>query len=205
MDSANAAIPSHPLEAASVVPIAELCPDLPDPASKAVGGVVTITWPYNKVQGTFAFSLAEPDFRLRRNKGQVRIEFTGRAAKAVGDSGLASNDVVLLSLAGVAWEAEATNKRRSLPGADVGWRLIYSETLSLSIKRAESNEIDLIVVDEHSNQHQTALDSIPIPPLAATEPASPPVPLSPVRTTSPLREPRNKRFNDSEFASPARL
>ncbi|KAI0910714.1 hypothetical protein F4823DRAFT_637579 [Ustulina deusta] len=203
MDSTNTVAPTHLLEAARVISIAELCPDLPDPCSKAVGGVVTITWPYNKVKGTFAFNLAEPDFRLRRNKGQVRIDFTGRAAKAVGDSGLGGNDAVLLSLEGAAWEAEAVDRRRSLPGADIGWRLVFSDSLSLQIKRAETNETDLVIVNVRPNEHETAPDLTPIQPLAMTKSPSPPAPLSPIRRISTAQEINTKKLNDSEFASPA--
>lgn len=204
MDSANIAATSQSLESAKVIPIAELHPDLPDLSTKAVGGVVTITWPYNKVEGTFAFSLAEPISRLRRKKGQVRIDFTGRAAKAVGERGLGGNDEVLLSLAGAAWEAEAVNKRRSLPGADVGWRLIYSDTLSFRIKRAETSEIEFIVVTESSSQRDTTPDPTLHDPVTTTRSPSPPVSISPP-VTLPARETRTKRFNDGEFASPAFL
>ncbi|TGJ83881.1 hypothetical protein E0Z10_g4891 [Xylaria hypoxylon] len=203
MDPANTVTPSHLLETARVIPIAELCPDLVEPNAKAVGGVVTVTWPYNKVKGTFAFNLAEPDFRLRRNKGQVRIDFTGRAAKAVGDCGLGGNDEVLLSLNGAAWEAEAINKRQSLTGADLGWRLVFSESLTLRIKRAETNETDLVAVNEQPDEHETAADSTPIQPLAVAKSPSPPAPPSPTHLTSPVRKINTKKFGDSEFASPA--
>ncbi|KAI0201080.1 hypothetical protein F4808DRAFT_138331 [Astrocystis sublimbata] len=203
MDSTDAATPSHPFEPATRVPIAELRPDLPDPATTAVGGVVTITWPYNKVNGTFAFSLAEPDFRRRRHKGQVRIEFTGRAARTVGDSGLGSNDEVLLSLAGAAWEIEVANKRRSLPGAELGWKLIFSERLLLKITRAETGETDIIVVDEQPNHHDETPESSLAQPLAVVPTVLPPTPLSPVHIASPPRERSRKRSPDAEFASPA--
>ncbi|KAI0413475.1 hypothetical protein F5X98DRAFT_351980 [Xylaria grammica] len=202
MNPTNTVTPSHLLETARVIPIAELCPDLPEPNAKAVGGVVTITWPYNKVKGTFAFNLAEPDFRLRRNRGQVRIDFTGRAAKAVGDCGLGGNDEVRLSLKGAAWEAEAVNKRRSLPGADVGWRLVFSNNLVLEIKRAETNETDLVIVDEQPDEPETAPTSTPVQPLATTRSPSPSAPLSPARLTQP-REMNTNKFGDNEFASPA--
>ncbi|KAI1122125.1 hypothetical protein F5Y10DRAFT_254773 [Nemania abortiva] len=202
----NAAValpPSHSLEAANAIPIAELCPDVADPASKAVGGVVTITWPYNKVKGTFAFTLAEPDFRLRRNKGQVRVDFTGRAATAVGDCGLGSNDEVLISLAGAAWEAESTNKRRSLPGAEIGWKLVFSETVLLRVKRADTSEIDFVVVNEQPHKDETTLYSTQAQSLDTTKSLSSPAPPSPIHIESPVREINTKRLHDGEFASPA--
>ncbi|KAI1171824.1 hypothetical protein F4777DRAFT_590960 [Nemania sp. FL0916] len=191
-------------KAAETVPIAELYPDIANPDTKAVGGVVTITWPYNKVKGSFAFTLAEPDFRLRRNKGQVRVDFTGRAAKTAGDCGLGSNDEVLLSLAGAAWEAEAAaDRRRSLPGADLGWRLVFSDKLILRIKRAETNAVDLVIVDQQPNEEETAPDPSSFETRAATKSPSPPAVLSPIRITSPVRTIPTKGLDDGEFASPA--
>jgi hypothetical protein len=204
MDSSDALSPLYSLEEARVTPIAELCPDLPDPRTKAVRGVVTITWPYNSVNGTFAFNLAEPDFRLRRNKGQVRIDFTGSAAKAAGGCGLTSNDEVLLSLEGAVWEAVGASRRESLPGADLGWRLIFSEKLSLQILQAETRNTIVVAVDEQTPKDlETARNSTSIQPLTATKPLSPPAPFSPVRITSPVREERARKLDDGEFASPA--
>ncbi|KAI0552247.1 hypothetical protein F4679DRAFT_104187 [Xylaria curta] len=210
MDSTDAsAPPPQSLERARVVPIAELRPDLPNPTATAVGGVVTITWPYDKVKGTFAFTLAEPDFRLRRNKGQVRISFTGRAAEVVGGYGLGSHDEVLLSLAGAAWETEVSDRRRSLPGADLGWKLLFSDCLLLRVKRADTGETDLLLVDDDeqqpSQQPETAPDPSSVQPPTIT--TGPPPPLSPLQPASsatlPVREIRRKRLNDGEFASPA--
>ncbi|KAI1272791.1 hypothetical protein F5Y07DRAFT_378817 [Xylaria sp. FL0933] len=203
MDSGDTINPTYLLDAARIIPIAELCPDLPEPSTKAVGGVVTITWPYNKVKGTFAFNLAEPDFRLRRNKGQVRVEFTDRAARAVGDCGLGGNDEVLLSLEGATWEAEAVDRRRSLPGADIGWRLVFSERVSLKIKRAETNETDLVIVRDRPNEPEAVPDSAPTQPLAITKSPSPSAPVSPIHRTSVEQEIQASNFNDDEFASPA--
>ncbi|KAJ3552989.1 hypothetical protein NPX13_g10987 [Xylaria arbuscula] len=219
MDSANTISPTHLLETAQILPIADLSPDLSDPSTKAVGGVVTITWPYNKVKGTFAFNLAEPDFRLRRKKGQVRIEFRERAAKAVGDCGIGGNDEILLSLGGAAWEAEEVDRRRGLPGADLGWRLVFSQSLILKIKRAESSETDVVIVDErpsdlpsalrndpadeHTDEHRIPLSLDPVQSTAVLRSPSPAVPLSPIHHTPLTQKPNANTFNDSEFASPA--
>ncbi|KAI0977088.1 hypothetical protein F4678DRAFT_411752 [Xylaria arbuscula] len=203
MDSKHTMIPTRLLDAARIIPIAELSPDHADPSTQAIGGVVTITWPYNKVKGTFAFTLAEPDFRLRRNKGQVRIDFTGRAAKAVGDSGLGGNDEVLLSLEGATWEAEAIDRRRSLPGADIGWKLVFSERVSLKIKRAETNETDIVIVDDRASEREPTSDLKPPEPIDITKSPSPLAPLSPMDRTTPTREVKTTKPNDNEFASPA--
>ncbi|KAI3321810.1 hypothetical protein HD806DRAFT_502012 [Xylariaceae sp. AK1471] len=204
MDSLNALTPLYSPAEARVTPIAELCPDLPDPRTKAVRGVVTITWPYNSVKGTFAFNLAEPDFRLRRNKGQVRIDFTGRAAKATGGCGLGSNDEVLLSLEGAAWEAAEANKRQSLPGADLGWRLVFSEKLSLKILRAETGDTVVVTVDEQTpSERETVPNPTSTQPFTVTKSPSSPTPLSPIHITSPFREIRARKLDDGELTSPA--
>ncbi|KAI1305751.1 hypothetical protein F5Y03DRAFT_151107 [Xylaria venustula] len=203
MDSKHTMNPTRLLDVARVIPIAELSPGHADLSSQAIGGVVTITWPYNKVKGTFAFTLAEPDFRLRRNKGQVRIDFTGRAAKAVGDSRLGGSDEVLLSLEGATWEAEVIDRRRSLPGVDIGWKLVFSERVSLKIKRAETNETDIVIVDERASEREPTSDLNPPGPLDIAKSPSPLAPLSPIDRTTPAPEVKTTKANDNEFASPA--
>lgn len=121
------------LEIARTTPICDLSPEIPDPASRAVRGIVTITWPYNSVKNSFAFILAEPDFRLRRNRGQVRVNFTGPAARALGECGLGGSDEIYLSLDGAEWEPEEVKKRQSLPGAGIEWQLRFSNKLLLQV------------------------------------------------------------------------
>lgn len=138
MDTGNRLDPLQRLEAANKTPIADLNPELVDPASRAVRGVVTITWPYSLVKNTFAFILAEPDYRLRRSKGQVRINLSGPAAKAAGESGLSSSDEVLVSLDGAEWEPEQTKKRQSLPNAGLDWQLKFSDKLLLQVMNSKT-------------------------------------------------------------------
>lgn len=96
--------PASPsLETATVTPIAELGPHLTNTATRATKGVVTIVWPYSTVTKSLSFVLAEPDFRLRREKGQVRVTFSGPCAKAVAEASIGGGDEVLLSLDGVEW------------------------------------------------------------------------------------------------------
>ncbi|KAI1466430.1 uncharacterized protein F4812DRAFT_434049 [Daldinia caldariorum] len=147
MDTTNASNTLHRLDTANKIAIADLNPEISDPASRAVRGVVTITWPYNSVKGTFAFILAEPDYRLRRNKGQVRVNLNGASAKAAGESGLSSGDEVLLSLDGAEWELEQVKKRQSLPGAGIDWQLQFSDKFLAQVTLIEAGESRLINVD----------------------------------------------------------
>lgn len=116
----------------SATPIAQLNPDLPDQASRAVRGEVTITWPYNSVTKKLAFLIAEPDVRLRRAKGQIRIELQGPAAKAASESGLGAGDELLFSLAGAEWSKDASPGR--IPGARVEWQLQFNQKLALEVR-----------------------------------------------------------------------
>ncbi|KAM0591458.1 hypothetical protein ACHAP6_002238 [Verticillium nonalfalfae] len=74
--------------------IAELNPELQDAPKRVIRGEITVFWPYSPLRDVIAFILAEPDFRLRRDRGTVRIEFTGASAKAVADLGLGGGDEV---------------------------------------------------------------------------------------------------------------
>ena len=125
-------LPSQ-LQTAKQTSISDLSPDLQGLPTRAVRGVVTITWPYSSVKNSFSFILAEPDFRLRRNKGQVRVNFTGPAAESLRDCGLGGNDAIYLSLDGAEWEPEETTKHQSLPGAGIDWQLRFHSKLKLQV------------------------------------------------------------------------
>ncbi len=113
-------------------PIALLGPDLPDPTWRVVRGEVTITWPYNSVTKTLAFLLAEPDVRLRRAKGQIRIVLQGPSATAAAESGLGAGDELLLGLAGAQFSKDVSPGR--IPGARVDWQLQFDQKLALQVR-----------------------------------------------------------------------
>lgn len=119
------------LESAAHIPIAQLTPLLTAPASRSIKAIVTLTWPYSSATGSVAFLLSEPDFRLRRTRGQVRVQFAGSSAKRVAKSGIASGDEVILSLDGVEW-IEDDNKV-STPGRGVEFELRFTERLLLQV------------------------------------------------------------------------
>ena len=120
------------LASLSGIPIAQLNPDLPNQAARAVRGEVTITWPYNSVTKKLAFLIAEPDVRLRRAKGQIRIELQGPSAKTASESGLGAGDELLFSLDGAEWSKDASPGR--IPGARVEWQLQFNQKLALQVR-----------------------------------------------------------------------
>ncbi|KAK3325847.1 hypothetical protein B0H66DRAFT_141007 [Apodospora peruviana] len=156
------------LASRDATPIAQLNPDLPNQAERVVCGEVTITWPYNSVAKTSAFLIAEPDIRLRRAKGQVRIELHGASAKTIAECGLGAGDEVLFSLDGVEWAKDSSPGR--VPGARLEWQLKFDKKLSLQVKLSDSSEPKHIDIDH---------------PTTATEPV---VELAPPRQSSPVEE-----------------
>ena len=115
------------LQTSAHIPIAQLTPLLAAPASRSIKAVVTLTWPYSSAKGSVAFLLSEPDFRLRRTRGQVRVQFSGSSAKEIARSGIASGDHVILSLDGVEYDENTV----VMPGRGVEFELKFAERLLL--------------------------------------------------------------------------
>ncbi|KAI0848673.1 hypothetical protein F5Y00DRAFT_238220 [Daldinia vernicosa] len=199
MDTTNASNPLQQLGVANRVAIADLSPEIQDSASRAVRGVVTITWPYNSVKGTFAFILAEPDYRLRRSKGQVRINLNGASAKAAGESGLSSGDEVLVSLDGAEWEPEQTKKRQSLPGAGIDWQLKFSDKLMLQVTLTETGETKLVNVDRPPPAEPQPRAETPPTEISHEED----LPAQMLETFTPPSKTYIAKLKDGEFESPA--
>ena len=129
-DQPNAGPPAPHLEDATLTPIADLGPHLSDTATRSTRGVITIVWPYSIVTKSLSFILAEPDFRLRRQRGQVRVTFVGPCAKAVADASLGGGDEVLLGLDGVEWtEGDAPGA----PGTTLEWQARFSSRALLRV------------------------------------------------------------------------
>ena len=123
--------PGAALDSATHIPIAELSPNLEAPASRSVKARVTLTWPFSSATGVVAFLLAEPDFRLRRSRGQVRVQFAGPCARRVAKSHISSGDEVCLSLDGVEWVQDAD--QASTPGRGVEFELRFTDRVLLKV------------------------------------------------------------------------
>ncbi|WYZ38598.1 hypothetical protein EsH8_III_000512 [Colletotrichum jinshuiense] len=191
------------LEAAAGLPIAKLSPELHDLKTHVVRGIVTITWPYSIIHKTIAFLLAEPDFRLRRAKGQVRVEFSGSSAKAVANAGLGSGDEIVLSLDGA--ELAADDSKTRVPGTSLEWQLKFKDRVLLQAKISDSEEVKLIDID-HPTQPEPAPELV-VESIFDTfnEPQK-----TPERIATPVRVISSKRAAEKspdldEYASPAFL
>lgn len=117
----------------SRVPIAQLNPNLASADDSSVHGIVTLIWPYNSLTHSLSLLLVEPDFRLRRHQGQVRLQFFGSSAKAVTKAGVSSGDELVLSLQGASWEKDV--ETANTPGRGTGWKVTFGERVMLEASK----------------------------------------------------------------------
>jgi len=113
-------------------PIAQLGPSLSNPESRYIRAIVTLIWPYSSSTRSAALLLAEPDFRLRSKRGQVRIQLRGASAVALAHTKIQSGDEILLRLEGVQW-VEAT-PGITTPGKSVDTELLLKRRLVCQVK-----------------------------------------------------------------------
>ena len=123
----------------SSIAIAQLDPTTAAPG-RTVQGIVTLIWPYSVSSQTFSILLAEPDFRLRHQRGQVRVQFRGSSAKALAKCDIQSGDHLNLSLLDAQWERDETAS--GTPGRGIEWELRFDERVVLQV-RIETHEADL--------------------------------------------------------------
>ncbi|KAF2021386.1 hypothetical protein BU24DRAFT_487819 [Aaosphaeria arxii CBS 175.79] len=167
------------------IPIAKIEPQLSDLYSKSFKAVVTLLWPYSSSTRQCALLLAEPDFRLRRKKGQVRVRFSSSSAKAIAQTGIGIGDEVILELRGAQFVQEDTDAVRT-PGRSIDWELSYSQTLVVQISR---NGTQIATLD--------IIDAAPTP--AVTSPIRKPI------TSTPYKSPAPQSIDDHKWTSPAFL
>jgi hypothetical protein len=120
------------LQKTAHIPIAQLTPLLSEPSTRSLKAIVTLIWPYSSIHGSFTVLLAEPDFRLRRTRGQVRVQFSGPSAKAVVNSKIGSGDEILLSLEGAEWVKDGSVAQT--PGRGIEWELKFTERVLLQAR-----------------------------------------------------------------------
>ncbi|MCJ1278254.1 hypothetical protein MMC21_006069 [Puttea exsequens] len=176
------------MASANTTPIAQLEPGL-DPFTTSVFGVVTLLWPYAASTKQLSLLLVEPDFRLRRNRGQVRLYFTGASAKAVARASVSSGDQLHISLIGTQFTKDASTA--STPGRNIEWELRYGGRVVLQIHRADQEPISIDIDNPIPSPEQ--------PKQAPVEPLSPPL------NGYVQRKPQKRQLDEGEWDSPAFL
>lgn len=115
------------------IPITTLDPLQAPPSDVAIQANVSLIWPYSSATHSAALLLVDPDFRLRSNGGQMRVQFHGPAAREVALSRIGIGDAVELRLEGAIWAA--TSPHSKTPGRCVAGELLFRRKLELRIQR----------------------------------------------------------------------
>ncbi|EMC94274.1 hypothetical protein BAUCODRAFT_36741 [Baudoinia panamericana UAMH 10762] len=124
------------------VPIQSLDPGNGLPTGAAIRAVVTLSWPYSSSTRQCALLLADPDFRLRHNKGQIRVRFRGPSAEAVAKAHAGIGDEVVLSLDGASWVRDVGAPKT--PGRSVGGELVFERRLQFKVQSEDrKDDIDV--------------------------------------------------------------
>jgi hypothetical protein len=128
------------------VSIGNLVPGLTTGYLKAI---VMIKWPYRASLRDMAVVLAEPDLKLRRADGQVKVCFSDACALSLSTASITIGDEVLLSLQGVEIKKAVKLNR----GIDL--EMHYVDRLSIQVLRngvrvfnhKTAGDIDLAALD----------------------------------------------------------
>ncbi|KAL5047371.1 hypothetical protein BDW71DRAFT_42387 [Aspergillus fruticulosus] len=150
MDTKNQPPVSKLLRSTPAVPIAQLSPDDERLPKSSIHSVVTLLWPYSSSTKTLRVFLAEPDFRLRRSNGQVKVFFHGHVAEEVARTHIGIGDTVYLSLAGSRLAKNDADSVTQTPGRSVSWDVHFEASAFLEIWRGPKF-LSTVKVDRSSN------------------------------------------------------
>ncbi|OQE35457.1 hypothetical protein PENCOP_c013G06313 [Penicillium coprophilum] len=115
------------------VPIAQLSPDLELLTESSFLAAVALVWPYSSSTKSVSLLLAEPDFRLRGAKGQIKVTFHGHLAEKVAESHVGIGDTVCLALKDVKFVSNESAQQT--PGRSVAWDAHFENGGSFEIFR----------------------------------------------------------------------
>lgn len=115
----------------NLISIPRLSPDLEDASQYSVQAVVTLVWPFSSSNRLFSLLLAEPDFRLRNQNGQIRVTFCGRCAEEVARTKIGIGDTITLSLQGAQWSEN--QQIQSTPGKSLIWELQFKNRIKFEV------------------------------------------------------------------------
>ncbi|GAB7347044.1 hypothetical protein MBLNU459_g3184t1 [Dothideomycetes sp. NU459] len=129
-----------------LIGISSLSPSSPVPAGRAFTAIVTLLWPFSSATGQCALLLADPDFRLRYQKGQVRVRFAGASARAIAKSGIGIGDEVDIALDGARWLSGSEVPVKT-PGRGLDGELMFESRVRLVV-RPDGRDPRVLDVDE---------------------------------------------------------
>ena len=113
------------------VPIAQLSPASDNLNQRSFHAIVTLVWPFSNSNRAFSLLLAEPDFRLRRHNGQVKVTFHDLCAEEVARTKVGIGDEVTLALDGARWTDN--EEAKITPGRSLPWDLHFENRVNLKV------------------------------------------------------------------------
>jgi len=123
------------------VPIACLCPDLPSFHTKVMTGLVVLVWPYSHLECKSSLLLAEPDARIRRNGGHVRVRLSGASAQHAFKCGVTIGDEITIELRSARFTENSNSNLVTTAGERVKWDLAFESRLFATFSRNGDNYV----------------------------------------------------------------
>lgn len=106
------------------LPLASIAPGVADLEPLFFVATISLIWPFSASSSHLSILACEEDFRLRRSRGQLRVNFNGPSASAVDATGIQIGDSVSLSLEGAEFETLEDATERDIP-----WAVTFSSRL----------------------------------------------------------------------------
>ena len=137
----------------TTIPIQDLDPSVDPPNDRTIHAVVTLSWPYSSSTRQCALLLSERDFRLRARGGQIRVKFSGPAARAVAQGKLGIGDEVVLELGTGEW---ASGAAVHVPGKSVG-ELHFGKGVQLRVQKDGGEDVHVSVADDAADEDEQSI------------------------------------------------
>ncbi|EXJ91814.1 hypothetical protein A1O3_00364 [Capronia epimyces CBS 606.96] len=154
-------------EPSDCIPIAHLSPSSARPASH-IQAKVALVWPYSSSTGSLSLLLADPDIRLRKYKGQVRVVFRDGCAREIAKTKVGIGDTIDLALVGCEWKN--TGETVSTPGKKIDWDLEFHDRAILQVVRDQNQTAVVNYTGRASSSPPTTDVTTPLANLQATSP-----------------------------------
>ncbi|KAF8460672.1 hypothetical protein BDZ91DRAFT_851479 [Kalaharituber pfeilii] len=146
-----------------VCPLASLTPEK-GAEGVFVKAVVSLIWPYSPSSSTMRLVLSEEDFRLRGNKGQLRVSFHGACAKQLATRNISIGDKLIFSTEGARFRKLEKGLARDVP-----WSLRYDNRLSIKFEsKGGWSSLEIDEIREVGNTEETTESVQSSTPRAAT-------------------------------------
>lgn len=131
----------------TIIPIQELDTSTNPPSDGKIHAVVTLLWPYSSSTRQCALLLSERDFRLRAKGGQIRVKFSGPAARVVAEGRLGIGNEVELELGTGQWVRDDSGAAVHVPGRSVG-ELQFGTGVRLRVQKEGLEAVEINVAED---------------------------------------------------------